>query len=337
VKEERVNRGRLNILTWHIHGTYLNNLVQTPHNWYLPVKEGRPVGYGGMGATFAWPDWVTEVPAEDVRNLDLDVILYQSAANYNEDQYEILTPQQRELPRIYLEHNVPRPHAVATQHFADDPGLLLVHVTHYNRLMWDCGRTPTTVIEHGVRVPAGVRYSGDLERGVVVVNGMQARPRITGMDLVLQVRREVPLDLVGMKTDELGGHGDVPYRDLHAREARYRFFWHPIRYTSLGLAMLEAMMLGLPVLCFAVTEHPRVIQDGVTGFISNDLEELVEKMHILLREPALAVELGRRGQRVALERYNIQRFVRDWDRALRSVAGAPRPVYQVASTREVCP
>ena len=332
-----MNQGRLNILTWHVHGTYLNNLCQTPHNWYLPVKEGRPAGYGGRGITFEWPDWVTEVPASEVRNLDLDLILYQSTANYTEDQYEILTEAQRRLPRIYLEHNVPRPHAVVTQHLADDPEVLLVHVTHYNRLMWDCGRTPTTVIEHGVRVPPGVRYSGEIERGVVVVNGMQGRPRITGLDLVLQVRQQVPLDLVGMGTEELGGHGDVPYVQLHAREARYRFFWHPIRYTSLGLAMLEAMMLGLPVLCFAVTEHPRAIQDGVTGFISNDLEELVEKMHILLREPALAAELGQRGQRAVVERYNIQRFVRDWDRALRSVAGAPRPVYQVASVPGACP
>ena len=326
-----MNNRRLNILTWHIHGTYLNNLCQTPHNWYLPVKEGRPVGYGGKGATFEWPEWVQEVPAEEVRHLPLDLVLFQSGANYAEDQYEILTPSQRRLPRIYLEHNVPRPNAVNTRHPVDDPEILLVHVTHYNRLMWDCGRTPTTVIEHGVRVPSGVHYQGDLERGVVVANGMQQRPRITGLDLVLEVRRRIPLDLIGMQTEELGGLGDIPHTRLPAVEAHYRFFWHSIRYTSLGLALLEAMLLGLPVLCFAVTEHPRVIQDGVTGFISSNLEELVEKMQILLREPALAAELGQRGQRLAEERYNIQRFVRDWDQVLRQVAGPPRRLYRVGA------
>jgi hypothetical protein len=328
--------GRLNILTWHIHGTYLNNLCQTPHNWYLPVKEGRPVGYGGRGATFEWPDWVIEVPAPEVRHLDLDLILYQSSANYTQDQYEILAPHQLALPRVYLEHNVPRPNAVNERHFVDDPDTLVVHVTHYNRLMWDCGRSPTTVIEHGVRVRPGVRYTGELERGVVVVNGMQNRPRITGHDLVLRVRQQVPLDLIGIDSERLGGLGDIPHVDLHAREARYRFFWHPIRYTSLGLAMLEAMMLGMPVLCFSVTEHPRVVQDGVTGFVSNDLEALVERMQLLLADPGLAAEVGRNGQRVAEERYNIQRFVRDWDRVLRACAGAPRRMYRVASLPEVC-
>ncbi|MDI7276462.1 MAG: glycosyltransferase family 4 protein [Anaerolineae bacterium] len=311
---------RLNILTWHVHGSYLNNLCQVEHNWYLPVRPGRPPGYGGRGATFDWPDWVVEVPADEVQGLDLDLILFQSIANYAEDQHEILSPRQRRLPRIYLEHNVPRPHAVSSLHPVDDPEVLIVHVTHYNRLMWNCGRSPTTVIEHGVRVPAGIRYTGELERGVVVVNGLQSRPRIAGHDLVLTVRERVPLDLIGMGTRDLGGLGEVAHTALHALEARYRFFWHPIRYTSLGLALLEAMMLGLPVLCFSVTEHPRVVQDGVTGFISNDVEELVDRMRLLLRDRALAAELGRNGQRVALERYNIDRFVRDWDLVLRATA-----------------
>ena len=328
---------RLNILTWHIHGTYLNNLCQVPHNWYLPVREGRPVGYGGKGATFHWPEWVHEVPVEEVRHLPLDLVLYQSLQNYTEDQYEILSRCQQRLPRVYLEHNVPRPHAVATEHPVNDPDVLLVHVTHYNRLMWDTGRTPTVVVEHGVSVPANVQYTGELECGVVVANGMQKRPRITGLDLVLDVRRRVPLELIGMGTEELGGLGDIPFVNLHAIEARYRFYWHPIRYTSLGLAMLEAMMVGLPVLCFAVTEHPRVIQDGVTGFISSNLEELVDKMHILLRDPKLAAEIGRRGQQVARERYNLQRFVRDWDQVLRQVAGAPRPLFTAAKAREALP
>lgn len=326
---------RLNILTWHVHGTYLNNLCQVEHNWYLPVKPGRPAGYGGKGATFDWPEWVHEVPAEEVKHLDLDLVLYQSVANYTEDQYEILSAEQRRLPRIYLEHNVPRPHAVATQHPVDDPEVLLVHVTHYNRLMWDAGRTPTAVVEHGVRVPAGVRYTGEIERGLVVVNGMQNRARITGHDLVLGLRGRVPLDLIGMQTEELGGLGDIPHRELHAIEARYRFFWHPIRYTSLALAMLEAMMIGMPVLCFAVTEHPRVIQDGVNGFISCDLDELVERMRTLLRDPGLATELGRRGRQVAEERYNIRRFVRDWDEVLRAAAGVRRSLYPAARLQEV--
>jgi len=86
---------RLKILIWHIHGSYLNTLARIDHDWYLPVKPGRPEGYGGRGPTFDLPAYVHEVPAEEVRHLDLDLIIYQTPKNYFEDHYEILSREQR--------------------------------------------------------------------------------------------------------------------------------------------------------------------------------------------------------------------------------------------------
>ena len=102
---------RLKILIWHIHGSYLNTLARIDADWYLPVKVGRPEGYGGRGPTFDLPSYVREVPAEQVRDLQLDLIIYQTPKNYFDDQFEILSAEQRQLPRIYLEHNTPKPHA----------------------------------------------------------------------------------------------------------------------------------------------------------------------------------------------------------------------------------
>src|SRR5439155_1532281 len=93
---------RLNILIWHIHGSYLNTLARIEHNWYLPTKPGLPEGYGGRGPTFNLPEYVCEVPAEQVRDLKLDLVIYQSPKNYVEDQFELLTSEQRRLPKIYL-------------------------------------------------------------------------------------------------------------------------------------------------------------------------------------------------------------------------------------------
>src|SRR6185312_15383144 len=209
----------LKILTWHVHGSYLKALAQLEHEWYLPTRPGRPEGYGGRTATFDLPAYMHEIPAEEVRNLDLDLILYQSERNYRVDQFDILSPEQRRLPRIYLEHNTPRPHATDTRHPVDDPICLLVHVTSYNRLMWDNARTPTCVIEHSVVIDPALKYRGDLERGLVVVNCMQRRPRIAGLDLFLHARAQVPLDLAGMESAALGGLGDLAYQQLHARMA----------------------------------------------------------------------------------------------------------------------
>jgi hypothetical protein len=310
----------LRILTWHVHGSYLYYLSHAPHEFYLPVIPGRD-GYGGRGHTFPFGPNVHDVPADQVRDLDVDVILYQSRPNWEVDRHDLLSEAQRRLPSIYLEHDPPRMQPTDTRHPVDDAAVLLVHVTHFNRLMWDSGNTPVRVIEHGVVVPEGARYTGELERGVVVVNNMRSRGRRLGADLFEAARQRVPLDLVGMDAESLGGLGEVQPMDLAAFEARYRFFFNPIRYTSLGLAVCEAMMLGMPIVGLATTEMATVIENGVSGYVDTNIDTIVEQMRNLLADPREARRMGEGARRVALERFGIERFARDWDAAFRLVAG----------------
>jgi glycosyltransferase involved in cell wall biosynthesis len=303
----------LRILTWHIHGSYLHYLTQVPHEFYLPVKTGKPEGYGGRLKGFPWGENVHEVAADEVKNQSFDCILFQSRRNYLQDQYEILTEAQRRLPRIYLEHDPPREHPTDTQHIVDDSDVLLVHVTHFNHLMWDCGATPTCVVEHGVLLPKPVNYTGTLARGIVVANGIRSRGRRLGLDIFQRTQQKIPLDLIGMDAESLGGLGEVPHADLPAFEARYRFFFHPVRYTSLGLAVCEAMMVGLPIVGLATTELATVIENDVSGYIDTNLECLIERMQELLHDPQQAQRLGQGAKEQARSRFGIQRFIDDWN------------------------
>ena len=306
---------RLRILTWHIHGSYLFDLVQCPHEFYLPYRAGRPEGYAGITESYPWPENVHEVAAEDIKDLEIDCIIFQSRKNYLEDQYEILSSQQRDLPRIYLEHDPPREHPTDTHHIVDDPEILLVHVTPFNNLMWDSGRTPTRVIDHGVVIPASATYTGELERGLVIVNNLRLRGRRLGRDIFEAVRTQVPLDLVGINSEELGGLGSLPYQELLEREGHYRFIFNPIRYTSLGLAICEAMMIGMPIIGLATTEMATAIENGISGYVDTDVKRLVEQMHRLLSNPAEARRLGEGARHRAIQRFNIQRFIDDWNDA----------------------
>jgi hypothetical protein len=306
---------RLRILTWHIHGSYLYYLTQAQHEFFLPVKPGKPEGYGGRLGHFSWGDNVHDIAAEDVRHQNFDCILFQSRRNYLQDQYDILSPAQQQLPRLYLEHDPPREHPTDTQHVVNDSEVLLVHVTHFNNLMWDSGSTPTCVIEHGVKVPAGVGYTGDLAKGIVVANGLRSRGRRLGADLFDRVRQTVPLDLVGMDAESLGGLGEMPHGQLAQFQSRYRFFFHPVRYTSLGLAVCEAMMVGLPIVGFATTELATVVENGVSGYISTCVDQLIAQMQQLLADPALAQRLSKGARTQAQQRFNLDRFTRDWDAA----------------------
>ena len=98
---------------------------------------------------------------------------------------------------------------------------------------------------------------------------------------------------------ELGGHGEVANSALPGFMADYRFFFNPIRYTSLGLSVLEAMMVGLPIVGLATTEMTTVIVNGVNGWLDTRPERLVDVMRQLIAEPELARTWGAAARRTA--------------------------------------
>ncbi|QCU49372.1 glycosyltransferase family 4 protein [Burkholderia pseudomallei] len=311
---------RLRVLTWHVHGNYLYYLSQAPHDFYVITKPNHPPGYAGCVGHLPWGENVREVPYECVPDAEFDCVLYQHHRHYAHDREHLLSAAQRVLPAIFVEHDPPREHPTDTCHPVQNPNVLLVHVTPFNALMWDSGVTPTRVIEHGVLLPRDVVYRGTLPKGVTVVNHLVRRGRRLGSDLFETVRHLVPVDLVGMGSAQAGGIGEVPNPELPAFLSHYRFFFNPIRYTSLGLAVVEAMTIGLPIVALATTEMAQLVRTGHNGVADTRIDVLVDAMRTLIRDPRLAAEWGAAARRDALERFGIERFARDWDDALRAVA-----------------
>jgi glycosyltransferase involved in cell wall biosynthesis len=313
---------RLRILTWHVHGNYLWYLTQVPHEFWLVTDSERSSHHTGRNGTLPWGTNVHEAPVEQIRDMAFDVVLYQSRAEYERERTTVLSPEQQRLPAVYLEHDPPLEQPTGQRHWADDAKMTIVHVTGFNALMWEHHESPVEVIEHGVKLLDEARYDGRLNEGIVVVNNIATRGPRLGADVFLKLREQVPLTLVGMGADALGGHGEVPNRGLPSFMACHRFFLNPIRYTSLGLSVIEAMMVGLPIVGLATTEMPTVIVNGVNGWLETRPERLVEVMRRLIAEPELARQWGNAARRTATERFGIERFAADWDRLLTRVADA---------------
>src|SRR5690606_21055073 len=166
--------------------------------------------HAGRVGLLPWGDNVHDAPVARLRDMQFDLVLFQSRAAWADERHTLLGDAQKGLPRIYLEHDPPQRHPTDTRHWVDDPDTLLVHVTPFNALMWDSGRTPTRVIEHGVRLLGEARYGGECERGIVVVNNIARRGRRLGYDVYQEVARQLPLALVGMGSEQAGGEGEVP-------------------------------------------------------------------------------------------------------------------------------
>jgi len=174
------------------------------------------------------------------------------------------------------------------------------------------------VIDHGIISPP-VTYSGELKKGIVVINHLHQRGRKLGADIYEKVKQQVPVDLVGMGTKEYGGLGEVLHPELPAFISKYRFLFNPIRYTSLGLAVLESMMIGIPFVGLATTEYVTVVENGISGYIHTDVDYLIEKMRMLLSDRLHALEIGKKGKNVVEQRFNIHRFANEWEKIFEEV------------------
>lgn len=297
----------MNVFLWPVHGSWTAAFVSGRHRYLVPAPPG--------GATGRWPSTVVELTPEQAATTPVDVVVLQRATELASLAEEWLHRQPgRDVPAVYLEHSTPpSPTGDARHPAACRPDLTLVHVTHFNRLFWDTGSTPVRVIEHGV-VDPGHRYSGELPRAAAAINEPRRRGRAVGADLLPELGRDVPIDLFGIGTDL-----DLPQPDLHAEMARRRAYVHPYRWTSLGLSLIEAMHLGLPVVALATTEVPEAVPPDA-GYVSNRLDVLGDGLRRLARDPVRAREMGEAGRRHALARFGLGRFLEDWDAVLKDAA-----------------
>jgi hypothetical protein len=318
----------VNILVWHVHGSWSTSFVQGPHRYLLPTLPERGPWGGGRPAAWDWPASAVEVAPGELADADVDVVVLQRPEEFELAQQWLGRTPGRDVPAVYVEHNTPREHAVTSWHaVADRDDVLLVHVTHFNRLMWDAGRTRTAVVEHGV-VDPGPRYTGEMPAAAVAVNEPVRRGRVTGTDLLPRFARSVPLDVFGMGTAGLDAAlgtagrvrscGDLPQDRMHAEMARRRAYLHLSRWTSLGLSLIEAMHLGMPVVALATTEAVEAAPPG-TGCCSTDPDRLDRALRELVAEPELAHRQGAAARAHALARYGLDRFLGDWDALLADV------------------
>lgn len=304
----------MNVFVWHVHGAYTTALVQGGHRYLIPTLPERGPWGRGRADTYRWPENAVEVSPEQARQEPVDAVIMQRPEELDSLVEEWLGRRPgKDLPAIYLEHSTPQGRVNEMRHPAADRELTLVHVTHFNALFWESGRTRVRVIEHGVPDP-GHRYTGELRRGVAAINEPGRRARVAGADLLPVLGRDVPIDLYGMQTDH-----DLSQADLHAEMAQRRFYVHPFRWTSLGLTLLEAMALGLPVVAVATTEVPEAVP-AEAGFVSNRIDVLREGIAALAADQDLARRMGEAAREAALTRYGLKRFLSDWDQVLEEVA-----------------
>ncbi len=164
-------------------------------------------------------------------------------------------------------------------------------------------------VEDVVRVFAGVRARTPAR--LVLVGDGPERPRALQMAEVLGVADGVLF---------LGKHSSV--EELLACAD---LFLLPSESESFGLAALEAMACGVPVVASRVGGLPEVVEDGESGFLFpvGDVEAMVDGALEILGSEARWNGMSRSGRRIAEERFSARRIVPAYEAFYRDVLDEP--------------
>jgi glycosyltransferase involved in cell wall biosynthesis len=95
-------------------------------------------------------------------------------------------------------------------------------------------------------------------------------------------------------------------------------YLHPFRWTSLGLSLIEAMHLGMPVVALATTAVPEAVPADA-GVVSTRIDELEAALRAFTADRDLARAAGCVARTHAVRAFGLDRFLADWDQLLMEV------------------
>lgn len=169
------------------------------------------------------------------------------------------------------------------------------------------------------------------ERQIMTLNqDMKNRARECNYDAFLEFAQDLPVKLYGTKNE---GSGDISggYLSYEAMKQKMRdcraYFYAGTQPASYTLNFIEALMTGIPVLALGSAhatsiglaghdtyEIPDIIQNGVNGFYSDDILQLQEWAHALLKDEKTAARIGAMGRQTAIEKFGKDNIKLKWQK-----------------------
>jgi glycosyltransferase involved in cell wall biosynthesis len=148
------------------------------------------------------------------------------------------------------------------------------------------------------------------QKGVDVAVRAFAAVRSRHPDVELVVLGEGPeRGALESLAQELGVRVRLPGRvpDVAAWLRRAALLVHPVRWEGFGLAVLEAMVAGVPVVASRVSSLPELVADGETGVLvePDDPAALAAGVERVLAAPA---QLGEAGRQLARDEFSVARM-----------------------------
>jgi glycosyltransferase involved in cell wall biosynthesis len=179
--------------------------------------------------------------------------------------------------------------------------------------LYDCGEKPGDYLAFIGRISPEKRLDRAIE--IAARSGMRlriaAKTDAADRDYMEQVIRPI---LSNSSAEFIGEIGDKDKKEFLANAYALLF---PIDWPEpFGLVIIEAMACGTPIIAYRCGSVPELIQDGITGYIVDDIEGALQALRKI---PAFD---RRRCRRVFEERFSASRMAQDYLNVYRRVINA---------------
>jgi glycosyltransferase involved in cell wall biosynthesis len=131
---------------------------------------------------------------------------------------------------------------------------------------------------------------------------------------------EPPLAQPGVRV-----HGRCPVEEVHRHYERADIFCLPTRREPFGIAFVEALHHGLPVVATRIGAVPDLVEHGENGYLVEvgDVDAIATCLDRLLADPALRRRMGAAGRERARARYTWPAVARRMIDEISSALGTP--------------
>jgi hypothetical protein len=178
-------------------------------------------------------------------------------------------------------------------------------------------------------------WNGNVERVITLGQAIQKRGAFCNYQAFEAATAPYPRIVFGADNDDLGAMwgGQLSYEDLKRELRDNRVFLYtgtqPASYT---LGFIEAMMTGIPIVAVGndignslfkqeqnTYEIPEIIDSGLSGFVSDSIEVLSDKVGQLLKDEPLRKRISEAGRARAIELFGKETIKKQWETFLNNL------------------
>jgi hypothetical protein len=307
----------LNILTATTHERYEVNLCKTGHNFYainIPGSKTWDVDYAKIPENYQVLDYIPDY-------LDFDLILSHTSCQRLQIMHDTVSQSNIQsldriaIPIIRHTHILPDIRLSTEQQVTSFNNVKVdmnSFISEYNANAWGMSKNNSVVVEHGVDTDFWHPVKAErLNSCLSVVNQWPDRDWCCGFNLWKETSQGLPVSVYGKSPGF-----SVPAQSVeHLRQiySSHSIFYNTSLHSPVPTVLMEAMACGCAIVSTANCMIPEIIKHGYNGLLSNDPKELRTHLENLLANPDKARELGNNAIKSIEEKFNINRFVENWN------------------------